>query len=387
MASNLTTTSSPIACINIGSTTKSVDCCYPDSLSSAVCQQIFDTNNGTLKKGCTGQVDPAGCLSQCHRRSILYGSLQQDVLQGNGVGPIRRYSACVNVPSIFNALNNNVLTGDFADSAQRFLGSNNGSAPDVPSITNTVTDCLSSTCRNSRGKDDCYYNHCSPVRLIGSDGVPNITAIDGCLDQLCSSGYNALPWADADVVGIGVWVSYLLQCIFLVVLYFGFIGFRGYNVVKKKRKTTQKSSVRHQESWSDLTLEFHKAQCWYTATLMIASYAYGIFEPDMLVTLMLIPLSINGILPVIFAYTLLVYFWKSSIGITILTVVVYIMANVTYWTLYMRLIPITSNVDNQLVYQQFMYKMSAIPACGGYSALSVCPNTLRTGFEAVSTLR
>ena len=71
-------------------------------------------------------------------------------------------------------------------------------------VTSAVTDCLSSTCRNSRGKDDCYDSYCSPAMLLANSTTPNITAINRCLHKLCHSGDDALPYADADVIGIGV---------------------------------------------------------------------------------------------------------------------------------------------------------------------------------------
>ena len=106
---------------------------------------------------------------------------------------------------------------------------------------------------------------------------------------------------------------------------------------------------------------------------MIASFAESIYTTDLLVGYMLIPLAINGILPISFAYMLLVYFWKTSVGITLLTVTVYTLASVVYWTLYAHIIPVTSGELSYRSYEQFMYKLSAIPACGGFSALAACP--------------
>ena len=74
---------------------------------------------------------------------------------------------------------------------------------------------------------------------------------------------------------------------------------------------------------------------------------------------------------------------KLSRGITLLTVVVFILSSIIYWSTYAHLIPVASILDQPDVYEQFMYKLSAIPACGGYSALAVCPDDRRLGLAAV----
>ena len=112
---------------------------------------------------------------------------------------------------------------------------------------------------------------------------------------------------------------------------------------------------------------------------MIAALTYGIYETNMLVTYMLIPLAMNGVLPIAFAYLLLVYYNQPSAGIALLTVTVYILSSVVYWSLYAYLIPIGSKTTQYDVYEQFMYKLSSIPACGGYSALAVCPENMVLG--------
>jgi hypothetical protein len=173
---------------------------------------------------------------------------------------------------------------------------------------------------------------------------------------------------------------------FIFILWLGFfISAVTYHL--KQHKATWSSGEpkarKHQNSWINLLLEFHKAQCYFIGTLMIAAFTYGIYETNMLVTYMLIPLSTNGVLPIAFAYLLLVYYNTSSVGITLLTVTVYILSSVVYWSLYAHLIPIGSKTTQYAVYQQFMYKLSSIPACGGYSALAVCPDNMTLGMGPV----
>jgi len=377
-----------IACVDIGLSVPHLGCCSADDLSNPTCGKVFSAQEGVLQKGCQGN-----CVQDCQNAAVLYTSHIQDNLTGNGVGPVQRYAACVNLPSIARAASRGVLTGGFGATVRNFIPANT-TDDSLRGITSTVTDCLSSTCRNSRQSGGCYDDYCSPVRLLANNTTPNITAIDRCLSKLCSSGYSALPYADADVVGIGVYISYVLQCIFLVVLWFGFLFSAIKKVMSSRRSRTSQSSKplqsskskeieTHREAWTSLLLEFHKAQCYFSGTLMVASLTYGIYNTDMLVTFMLTPLATNGVLPIAFAYLLLVYFWGTSIGITVLTLVVYTLASIVYWSLYTHLAPVTGHTSDYAVYQQFMYKLSAIPACGGYSALAACPKNMKLGVQPV----
>ena len=69
--------------------------------------------------------------------------------------------------------------------------------------THAVTECLTQTCRNARNRKDCR-GPCSAVNLLVNSSMPDVQGISNCLLSLCSTGYDALPYADADVVGIGV---------------------------------------------------------------------------------------------------------------------------------------------------------------------------------------
>ena len=97
----------------------------------------------------------------------------------------------------------------------------------------------------------------------------------------------------------------------MVILWLGFLGFAIYQYKRSEPERPSRPG-KHYKSWIDLLLEFHKSQCLFSATLMIASLNYGIYEVDMLVTFLLTPLATNSILPVIFAYQL--YRWRFKRG-------------------------------------------------------------------------
>lgn len=142
-------------------------------------------------------------------------------------------------------------------------------------------------------------------------------------------------------------------------------------------------SSKHKKRFIDLLNEFHKAQCFFSITLMIASFTQDIYDTNMLITFMLVPLATNGIIPVVLAYLFLVHYKKIHLGTTIYTLSTYVLASIVYWSLYAHVIS-TGPTSNRIAYQQFVYKLSEIPACGGYSALAVCPHQKPVGINEVA---
>jgi hypothetical protein len=63
---------------------------------------------------------------------------------------------------------------------------------------------------------------------------------------------------------------------------------------------------------------------------------------------------------------------------------VYTLSTLVYWSLWCHFIPIADSLDSITgfdVYQNYRFKLSALPACGEYSGLSVCPNNIKTSEE------
>jgi hypothetical protein len=145
--------------------------------------------------------------------------------------------------------------------------------------------------------------------------------------------------------------------------------------------------VTHQSLLETCVVQFHISQCYFSATIQIASLAYGIFSVDMLVTFLLLPLSINGVLPTVFGLLLLSRRGRDSIDIILLTVACWFLSSIVYWVLYSHIITINARFASEtrryIAYQQLTYKLSALDSCGGYSALAVCPDNFRVGREEV----
>jgi len=188
-------TAEPIFCDNIGNGTK-LQCCSLDNQSSTKCQEIFAPGTVTLRY-------PAGdWIANCQNTSLLYNSLLQENQTGNSLELFRRYNTCANVPAIARYLSQGVLSPNISSSVVSSI-SQKPTTSDLRNITSAVTDCLTQTCRNSRQSSRCY-DRCLPVRLIANSTAPNIEGVTDCLYTLCTGNSKSLPYADPDVIGIGV---------------------------------------------------------------------------------------------------------------------------------------------------------------------------------------
>ncbi|KAF2678340.1 hypothetical protein K458DRAFT_423276 [Lentithecium fluviatile CBS 122367] len=347
------------------------------------------------------------CMVDCANVTNIYQSiLQNKAYEGDGSGPIRRYRTCANVPAVAGYLEQGILNENIKSTIGNFEPNN---APDegLKAVTSAVTECLTFTCRNARNKTDCK-EPCSAVNMLINNTMPNIEGVNDCLSSLCKGDYNSLPYAEADIVGIGVFASYIMQCILVVFLLFGLTGFEYNRHLRRKRQTssrnrsrptteskppqdqtkrtpptTKEDSPTHFNIFSNVLVQFHQAQCYFAATLQLASLSYDIFTTDMYITFMLTPLSTNGVLPIVLAYILLIRLRKATPDITLLTLTCWLLSTIVYWSLYSSIIPINSEIRNEdkryKAYQQFLYKLSAIEACGRYSALAVCPRNFELG--------
>jgi hypothetical protein len=180
-----------------------------------------------------------------------------------------------------------------------------------------------------------------------------------------------------------------MQCGFVVILWAGLALFTRHHLrkgrpdrpaKKKPDKPPEKADEpanepdigSHFRAWIDLLLEFHKSQCYFGGTLMIAVLVANMSTVDFVTTFLVTPLATNSILPVIFSYLLLVYYRASSPAITLLTAVVHLLSSVVYWILYTHLDP-RPGMTRGDVYKRYRLNISAVAECGEYSGLAVCP--------------
>lgn len=181
-------------------------CCRLSDQNSTMCRRIFAPRSGILDRACL--VSPENChlFNRCRSPAALYTSAEQNNQMGDGSLLLARYTACANIPGLAGLSSQGLLAPYIDQAVQKhlqFAPTGRALPYALQQITLSVTDCLSSTCRSAR-KSDCYNPACSPVSLISNRTLPDVAGINGCLFNICSSGTAALPWADADIVGIGV---------------------------------------------------------------------------------------------------------------------------------------------------------------------------------------
>ncbi|KAI0589358.1 hypothetical protein Alg130_03003 [Pyrenophora tritici-repentis] len=366
----------PIFCTKIGDTNPNtpneLQCCSPNTQNSTLCRSIF--SNPLNSDIFTGTCFAPGhdCLADCQHPRLIYSSkVQDDYEDGNGSAPKNRYLACVNVPNMAGYLRQDVLGPNITSQVEPHI-SRNATKKQLQGISYAVTECLAATCRNSRKPGKCK-KQCSGVSLLWNQTTPDIQGIDQCLDTLCQGEYNSLPYADSDVVGIGQHQQT-----------------QNHHSVPSSSPPPPpipKTKRSHRRNLLILLIQFHKSQCYFSATVQTASFTFGIFNADMLNVFLLLPLTTNGILPIVLAYILLIRHHKATPDITVLTTICWILASVVYWILYSHVIPINGEIQNKKAnysaYEQFMYKLSALEACGGYSALAVCPQNFLLGKDEI----
>jgi hypothetical protein len=186
---------SPLFCNNIGN--PAFDCCYAANQSTEICRNVFKDQQ------VFANVCDDDCLINCADVNYLYGSvLEVEGLKGSGIAPIRRYSTCANVPNIAGYLDHNILEPSILSQVEKYIPRNT-SQDNLKRITFALTDCLTATCRNARQPSRCEYT-CSGVNLLMNGTTPNVKGLSKCLETLCTGEERSLPFADADVVGVGV---------------------------------------------------------------------------------------------------------------------------------------------------------------------------------------
>ena len=186
-------------CDNIGSTGSNLHCCYIDKQNASVCYDNFKTSSPTFSVGC----DNSSCTSKCQNPTWLYRSdNQDDASSGNIRGPAQRFQTCANVPTMAKFADQDALSDKIASLVGRHIPLN---VPDanLSKVTTVVTECLTQTCKASRNHGACAVP-CSPVKMLTSSTTPNLGGVNECLNTLCTGGYGSLPYANPDVVGIGV---------------------------------------------------------------------------------------------------------------------------------------------------------------------------------------
>lgn len=191
----------PIGCYNPGLAPQEQLCCYSNNQTQHPCQTFIGPNPGDtiLASAC-----PSGnCLKDCQNPMTLYGGVttEDSILNTD---TIMMYMACVAVPAIAGYEANDILLPDQATTVRQFIPPEDATEDNLRGVTATVTECLTQTCLAARNGSLCYDQYCAPTKLLINGTMPNQTAISQCLYTLCSNGLEVVPFANSDIIGIGV---------------------------------------------------------------------------------------------------------------------------------------------------------------------------------------
>lgn len=183
-------------CGDFGANDTFITCCSNHPIDN--CDYIFDPNDNWFQMGC-----PSGnCAIDCQNVSLLYSAdFGPDLI--TSYGPFNApWQTCANIPNIAGYLQQNALAPNISNLIKAYVPENI-SQDVLQNITSSVTMCLMSTCNNARNPDICT-DACEPIKLLTNQTMPNYAGMNDCLFALCTNGYQAVPFANTDIVGIGV---------------------------------------------------------------------------------------------------------------------------------------------------------------------------------------
>jgi hypothetical protein len=174
-----------------------------------------------------------------------------------------------------------------------------------------------------------------------------------------------------------------MQCGFILILWLFFGLFTIILLTRRPLFFNRKKIFRQREMLVTGLIEFHKTQCFFASTIQCAALAYGLYSTNFLTVFLVIPLATNGIVPVVFGFLLIKRFGHSSVYLTTLTCITCLLSTLVYWSLYTHVIKVNWNYSEYDVYQSIMFILSSNDQCGGFSALTACPEDMVLGEDKI----
>ncbi|KAK4442383.1 hypothetical protein QBC34DRAFT_453141 [Podospora aff. communis PSN243] len=243
-----------------------------------------------------------------------------------------------------------------------------------------VTACVADTCSQTRHPEKCS-GACNLRSLLEND-VREVDWEGGmleCVRGLCGSA-RVLPYANQDVLGIGVLISYYIQGILLLIAAAVVIALAG-RVWLRAGDDVNSSVVRKLESPMGT---FLTAETYFSISTAIAALIMSPRTIDPLNGYALLVIAVVGFLCPVFTLLLLrclnvARVTRFGMGLTVIS---WLLNTVVFFLLLPKLLTFGDSVAEDALKQLF-----SIPTCGDSSAMSLCQqltgnNPLRslTGF-------
>ncbi len=156
------------------------------------------------------QLCPSGnCLEACGHLERLYGVIPLGIqVQADNFGlptripdMITLYGICLGYANISRALDSGIVPQKEAGTLRPLFPSN--AEGDLQRVSDGASRCLSETCERAANRSECAWE-CSPAQLLLNSTTPRLSGPYQCLKTICK-GSTGLPFANQDVVGVGVW--------------------------------------------------------------------------------------------------------------------------------------------------------------------------------------
>ena len=184
-------------CIYAGIEVDSKACCrFHDSPQSYPCNYL----NGL------DWYQSGNCVQDCQSLDLLYNlPVLFDSTQSTAT--VNLYNTCLNLPLVLGYLKQGLhplgsVATDYSQSLEHYfpLGTTD---TELQNITSAVTHCLINSCDQARDTAACF-TACSPANLLVNSTTPSFDGVSACLGILCANDNNVLPYANSDIIGIGV---------------------------------------------------------------------------------------------------------------------------------------------------------------------------------------
>ncbi|KAJ3493419.1 hypothetical protein NLG97_g4740 [Lecanicillium saksenae] len=340
--------------------------------------QIYDTKNLTVISNDDffsapfAEYCPSGdCMKDCQNMTRVFASIPSSVKSDardygrpKSNTSVSLFGVCINLDHITSVL----PTYKDMDKAKAYFNVNPSAKPNITKVTSKIASCYASTCDLTREPDKCK-EACAmdnflaePTRLNFNLNNNNTGAL-ACISRLCDNTCG-LPYANQDVLGIGVLTTYYVQALTLLLIATAFLASAGYQLWGKQR---DKPKV-YSKARSPLET-FLSAQCYFGVSVAVATFAMHPTSVDALNGYALVASSIMGFVPPVFTLMLLHSHGVKSWFSTALVLASWAVNTASFFMLVDNLASVKGDSNLLGVGLQSLFHTTS---CGGSSAMALC---------------
>ncbi|KAG8156496.1 hypothetical protein KVR01_013600 [Diaporthe batatas] len=226
-----------------------------------------------------------------------------------------------------------------------------------------LTTCLATTCEMTRRPSECF-DYCGPENLLKSPTEFDFSAgLFTCAQKLCSNTCG-LPFANQDVFGSGVLISYYIQAVLLLLLAGAVLVSAAWQLFRYGSSPP----VMGKPTQSVLK-KFLATECYFGVTAAIASFFMFPDEVDPLNGYALVAVSLMGCIAPAFTLLLLHSHGIKSWSSTVLCLASWLLNTVVFYMLFGNLRNSLNTIERV---DQILRGLFQTEYCGNSSAMVLC---------------